>query len=226
VSAEVPSHLQLGEFLRVCRDRLRPADVGLPSIGRRRAPGLRREEVATLAGVSIDYLVRLEQGRDQNPSPAVLQALATALRLDDDERETLWRLSALGNPGATCPIERAAAEIPATVLHAASEVLGSNRAWRTIAGDLGIAAGEKPILVRYLFLDPRAHTAFPDWDAVADAQVAAIQRAHVHGGPSQVLDAVVAELLTVPAFEERWNVNRSIRRPLFTSRRCRCGKRR
>jgi transcriptional regulator with XRE-family HTH domain len=69
----------MAELLRAYRERLQPADVGLPDSGRRRTPGLRREEVATLAGVSIDYLVRLEQGRDTRPSASVIAALADAL---------------------------------------------------------------------------------------------------------------------------------------------------
>src|ERR1700730_5887898 len=89
----------VAEFLRARRDQLQPADVGLPDNGRRRTPGLRREEVATLAGVSIDYLVRLEQGRDTKPSPSVIAALADALRLDDDQRRQLGRLAV----GAQCP---------------------------------------------------------------------------------------------------------------------------
>ena len=74
----------LGEFLRSRRERISPVDVGLPDHGRRRTPGLRREEVAALAGVSVDYLVRLEQGRDTNPSTSVLTSLASALRLSRD----------------------------------------------------------------------------------------------------------------------------------------------
>ena len=89
----------LGEFLRNRRGRLRPADVGLPGgIGRRQTPGLRRAELAALAGVSVDYYVRLEQGRDTNPGTGVLDALATALRLDDDERAHLHRLARGGLP--------------------------------------------------------------------------------------------------------------------------------
>ena len=81
---------ELREFLRSRRGRLSPAEVGLPVAGgRRRVPGLRREEVAQLAGVSVDYYVRLEQGRDLTPSESVLDALARALRLDDTERAHL-----------------------------------------------------------------------------------------------------------------------------------------
>ena len=83
---------ELGDFLRSRRARLLPQDVGLPDYGRRRVPGLRREELAQLAGVSVDYYVRLEQGRDIQPSDSVLDAIATALRLDDDERAHLFAL--------------------------------------------------------------------------------------------------------------------------------------
>src|SRR5258708_33796589 len=82
----------VAEFLRARRDQLQPADVGLPDNGRRRTPGLRREEVATLAGVSIDYLIRLEQGRDTKPSPTVIAALADALHLHDGQRRQLYML--------------------------------------------------------------------------------------------------------------------------------------
>src|SRR5215468_5705181 len=83
---------ELREFLRVRRARLRPEDVGIHSVGQRRVPGLRREEIASLAGMSVDYYIRLEQGRDLTPSPSVLDALARALRLDDVEREHLYSL--------------------------------------------------------------------------------------------------------------------------------------
>ena len=96
-AGRVSDSTDLGVFLRARREALRPADVGLVDNGRRRTPGLRREEVAALAGVSIDYLIRLEQGRDTNPSASVLAALAAALRLGDEERTHLAKLAAIGN---------------------------------------------------------------------------------------------------------------------------------
>jgi transcriptional regulator with XRE-family HTH domain len=84
---------ELADFLRRCRERLRPAEVGLSGGPRRRTPGLRREEVALLAGMSADYLMRLEQARSPQPSPQLLGALARALRLDDDERDHLYVLA-------------------------------------------------------------------------------------------------------------------------------------
>src|SRR5258708_28037157 len=93
----------VAEFLRARREQLQPGDVGLPDSGRRRTPGLRREEVATLAGVSIDYLVRLEQGRDTKPSPSVIAALADALRLDDRQRRELYMLAMISQTSELCP---------------------------------------------------------------------------------------------------------------------------
>src|ERR1700722_10531831 len=84
----------IGEYLRARRELVRPADAGLPELGRRRTPGLRREEVAMLAGVSSDYYIRLEQGRDRHPSAQVIEALARALQLDKDATAHLHRLAA------------------------------------------------------------------------------------------------------------------------------------
>ena len=83
----------IGEFLRTRRARIQPEDVGLAGYGRRRVPGLRREELALLAGVSVDYYVRLEQGRSPQPSPQILASLARALRLSEDERDHLYLLA-------------------------------------------------------------------------------------------------------------------------------------
>lgn len=94
----------LAEFLRARREQMQPADVGLPVTGRwRRTPGLRPEEVATLAGVSVEYIARLEQGRDARPSSAVVRALADALRLDEEERMQLWTSATVGSSADMCP---------------------------------------------------------------------------------------------------------------------------
>jgi transcriptional regulator with XRE-family HTH domain len=94
---------ELATFLRTRRSRLRPADVGLPSAGRRRTPGLRRQEVAQLAGISVDYYIRLEQARGPHPSRQVLTAIARALMLTADEREYLFRLAEQSPPAAAGP---------------------------------------------------------------------------------------------------------------------------
>ena len=118
----------VAEFLRARREQLQPADVGLPDSGRRRTPGLRREEVATLAGVSIDYLVRLEQGRDTKPSPSVIAALADALRLDDEQRRQLYTLAVVSQSTELCPAPRPLASAVALDRH------GAARATRPDAG--------------------------------------------------------------------------------------------
>ncbi len=114
-------------FLRSRRERLRPADVGLPEggvpgAGRRRTPGLRRQEVAQLAGMSIDYYIRLEQGRDPQPSRQVLAALTRALMLTVDEREYLFRLAGENPPATTEAAFRALAARPAPTAGAAALV--------------------------------------------------------------------------------------------------------
>jgi transcriptional regulator with XRE-family HTH domain len=93
-------HDDLAGCLRSWRDRLSPAEAGLPEGSQRRAPGLRREEVAQLAGLSVDYLARLEQGRAVNPSPSVLAPLARALRLSDAEAAHLYRVAGHAEPGS------------------------------------------------------------------------------------------------------------------------------
>jgi transcriptional regulator with XRE-family HTH domain len=91
---------KLGEYLRVRRERLRPDEVGLPAGARRRVPGLRREEVALLAGISAEYYLRLEQGRDRHPSEQVLDGLARALQLDADAETYLHELASSGRTPA------------------------------------------------------------------------------------------------------------------------------
>src|SRR4051812_2117806 len=142
----------VAEFLRARRDQLQPSDVGLPDNGRRRSPGLRREEVAALAGVSIDYLVRLEQGRDTRPSPSVIAALADALRLDDDQRRQLYTLAMVSQTSELCPAARPLPRVvaptvlallkglgttPAFVSGPANDVLAWNDAWEHLVRPLG-----------------------------------------------------------------------------------------
>jgi transcriptional regulator with XRE-family HTH domain len=135
---------ELARCLRTWRDRLTPADVGLPAGGRRRAPGLRREELARLAGVSLDYLARLEQGRASNPSPSVLAPLARALRLDDAERAHLYRVAGQAPPSAgtidrhiTPGVQRVLdrlADVPVIVFDAAWTVVAANDLGRALVG--------------------------------------------------------------------------------------------
>lgn len=136
---------EFANVLRAWRDRLTPQEVGLAPGLRRRAPGLRREELAGLAGVSVEYLVRLEQGRARNPSPPLLAALARALRLTDSERDHLYRVAGIAppssqvvsqhiGPGVQRMLERLG-DVPVAVFSAAWDLLWWNPMWAALSGD-------------------------------------------------------------------------------------------
>ncbi|MFJ3308390.1 helix-turn-helix transcriptional regulator [Streptomyces sp. NPDC086549] len=175
----------LGGFIRARRAQLRPEDVGLPAAGRRRVPGLRREEVATLAGVSTDYYMRLEQGRERHPSQQVLEAVAKALRLDDEAVAHLFRVA---TPTARRTrrarrVERVSPHLrrlldtwshtPAFVLGNALDILARNR----LAAALYTGFNTCDNLLRMTLLDPAAHQFYRDWDRAAESCVAALRRA-------------------------------------------------
>ncbi|MEV8021510.1 helix-turn-helix transcriptional regulator [Streptomyces sp. NPDC086554] len=181
---------ELGNFLRTCREAVTPAEVGLPTGPRRRTPGLRRSEVATLAGVSVEYLARLEQGRDRHPSPQVMGALADALRLSVEERLHLRRLEKETSGDPCCPTASAPAQsvrptvralidslepAPAVLLNRLSDVLAYTSGYERIVGPTGLLDGERPNLIRFLFTDERARAAYPEWDRVADELVASLR---------------------------------------------------
>jgi transcriptional regulator with XRE-family HTH domain len=211
----------LAEFLRAHRERLQPGDVGLPDSGRRRAPGLRREEVATLAAVSIDYLIRLEQGRDTRPSPSVIVALADALRLDDEQRRQLYTLAMMSQHGELCPAGRPLARkvaptvmallerlgpTPSFVAGPANDVLAWNDTWGHLVRPLGMLDGAVPNLARHVFLYSRAPTVYPDWIVAADEQVSRLRAATARWGDDESFAALMNELRTVPVFVERWSI--------------------
>ena len=212
---------ELGPFLRRRREAVSPADVGLPPGGRRRTPGLRRAEVATLAGISVDYLVRLEQGRDRRPSADVLAALANVLQLDEDDRHYLRLFAALSTGRALCPntpvpaavvrpnVERVLDRLepdPALVLNRLADVLAWNRAFERVGRPMGVLDGERPNVARFTFTDPRARSVFPDWDAVADDQVANLRDETWRDDPyaGDLLDQLAA---TGEAFSARWQAD-------------------
>ncbi|MBX6355218.1 MAG: helix-turn-helix domain-containing protein [Micromonosporaceae bacterium] len=175
---------RLGEFLRARRELARPEQVGLrDDLGRRRVPGLRREEVAMLAGVSADYYVRLEQGRDKHPSEQVIEALARVLGLDDDAvaymrelaRPATRRRRAARRPERVSPglsrLINSWTQTPALVLGRYLDVLANN----PIAGALNPCSVKGQNQVRVVFLDPSARTSYPDWEAVARDTVASLR---------------------------------------------------
>ncbi|MBF8185115.1 helix-turn-helix domain-containing protein [Nonomuraea sp. K274] len=190
----------LGAFLRARREAVKPADVGLPDGPRRRTPGLRRSELATVAGVSVEYLTRLEQGRDRNPSMQVLATLADALRMSPEERTHLRFLSkitsgAIGlcpmagqTPARTVrPTVRALLDrlepAPAVLLNRVGEVLARTSGFERLFGPVGLLDGDPPSTTRFVFADERAKAAYPDWDRVADEHAAALKLESSTGDP-------------------------------------------
>lgn len=177
----------LGEFLRSRRERLSPAALGLPDRRRRRTPGLRREEVAELAGIGVDWYIRLEQGRTVSPSSATVEALAGALRLDDAERAHLRALAR--NPARTAFTREKVPEAtrrlvegltePAYVTGRRWDVLAWNRAAAELVTDFGaVPEADRNILV-FLLLDERARRLFgAGWAAQAEHVVAQFRAAH------------------------------------------------
>lgn len=202
----------LGEFLRARRGRLAPGAVGFGSRGHRRVPGLRREEVATMAGLSVDYYARLEQGRERHPSAQVLESLSTALRLDDDARDHLFRVAGvIPSPGHNDASERVSPELvrlmdmwpdnPAIVLGKAYDVLAGNR----IAYALFEGFQHGPNLMAKIFLDPDARTFYPDWPQVAANTVAGFRVLHgAAPGDARIGEVTTTLLERSPEFAQLW----------------------
>jgi transcriptional regulator with XRE-family HTH domain len=181
----MPTDNRLGEFLRARREVAQPGDLGLPDPGRRRVPGLRREEVAMLAGVSADYYVRLEQGRDRHPSEQVLEALARVLSLDDDATAHLHELArpaqrrrrSAGRSERVDPgVERLLASwtnTPAVLYGRYLDVLAAN----TLALALNRCSAPGENQVRTVFLEPEAREIYPEWETIAQETVAGLRAA-------------------------------------------------
>lgn len=223
------SSSELGSFIRRRREAITPPEVGLPTSGRRRTPGLRRAELATVAGVSVDYLIRIEQGRDTNPSAGVVLALADALRLDDEDRDHLKRLAAITGNAEFCPTHRPPAtrvrpaidallgrlsSTPAMVVNGVADIIAWTPTFASLAGPVGILDGDPANLIRYTFADPRARTTFADWTRVADEQVAGLRSVSPTG--DGVVEDLVAELRETAGreFSERWNRHDVARREI------------
>jgi transcriptional regulator with XRE-family HTH domain len=176
----------LGQFIRAKRDATQPESVGLRVGERRRAPGLRRSELAERAGISVEYLIRIEQGRDRHPSSAVLAAVANGLALDLAEREHLRYLAKISGgacagrpqpspPGRTVrPTVRRTLELlepgVAMVTNRLGDVLAHTSGFAAVMRASGLLDAEEPNLTRYTFTDRRARSFFPDWEHVADEQ--------------------------------------------------------
>lgn len=181
---------ELGAFLRSRRERLSPERVGLPGGGRRRTPGLRREEVAMLASIGVTWYTWLEQGRDITPSSQVLDALARALLLDPDESAHLHLLATGSIPGeagdpAGCGVVTAEHldllarwdGIPACIQTAKFDILASNATYRFLIGDIDDGPLEDRSCLVHAFLDPAWIAAYDDWEATTGRMVGRLRAA-------------------------------------------------
>ena len=210
---------EIQEFLASRRARISPQSVGLPVAGRkRRVPGLRREEVAALAGLSVDYYIRLERGALTNASDSVLQAVARALQLDTAEQAHLIELARAGRstavsrprrtpPAAIAPsvqtVLDALVGVPALVRSPTLDLIATNALARALYSVLFTDAGSVPNVARFAFLDPYARQFFPNWDKVADDLTAHLRAAASPLDPA--LPQLVGELSTrSDAFRELW----------------------
>ncbi|SFH06892.1 Transcriptional regulator, contains XRE-family HTH domain [Actinopolymorpha cephalotaxi] len=213
---------ELGDFLRTRRASLTPEDAGITTWGPRRVPGLRREELAQLAGISVNYYTRLEQGQSTNASDAIIEALARALNLDDAERAHLLTLA---HPVATKRRRGARTEMPtagATALVASMSsvpvlLLGRRNdvlAWNPLghallAGHLDLSAPERPETrpnqMRLLFLDPHIRELYRNWDEEAALAVASLRYTAAQYPDDRLLAELIGDLsINSPEFARLW----------------------
>jgi transcriptional regulator with XRE-family HTH domain len=210
---------EIREFLTSRRAKLQAADVGLPDYGARRVPGLRREEVAVLAGVSVPYYSRLERGDLAGASDSILDALARALRLDDAERAHLIDLARAVQPLPPPPRRRPAKDrmrpsvqhvleaitgAAALLLNDRHDILAANALSRALFLEL-LDGHERPNFARFIFLDPRARDFYLDWDNVARDVAAALRATAGRKPDDRALSDLVGELSTrSQEFRQAW----------------------
>lgn len=207
-----------GEYLRRRRTELQPADVGLPDTAFRRVKGLRREEVAQLAGVSTDYYTRLEQGRDLSPSDSVLDALAAALELDDAGRAHLQHLAHPARPTkrrSSTTVQRVRPAVrsmldawtdqPAFVLGRRGDVLATNALLRALLADFDAMPYKDRNLTRWILLDPAARDLYVDWAQIASEMVAILRLdAGAHPDDPRTTELVGELTMKSPEFPRWW----------------------
>jgi transcriptional regulator with XRE-family HTH domain len=216
----VDTKKEIREFLTSRRALITPEHAGLRSYGSRRVPGLRREEVAVLAGVSVPYYTRLERGDMSGVSGSVLEALARALELDDAERAHLFDLARAAQPTAGRPRRRrvkqrvrpevqwtldAITAAAAFVGNARLDILAANELGRALFSELYAAPARPVNNARFVFLDPRAEAFYDDWERVAGECVAILRWAAGRDPHDRDLSDLVGELATQSeAFRTRW----------------------
>lgn len=205
---------ELGEFLRTSRDRIDPAGAGIEDGRRRRVPGLRREEVAARTGVSVDYYVRLEQGRERSPSTQTAAALARALLMDGHDTLHLFRLAGI-TPAISIPADQrldpdlrelidSLTANPIIVLGHALDVVAANPLGEALFCGWQFSRN----LLESVFLDPQATTFYRDWDEIADYTATAFRLLHgehpTDGRINTVLGRIAADS---PRFRQIWATN-------------------
>jgi transcriptional regulator with XRE-family HTH domain len=201
---------ELGRYLKARRAQVRPEDVGLPAgAGLRRTPGLRREELAALAGVSVDYYIRLERGRETNPSPAVVDALGRTLRLRGDAYERLHELAELASGRSSelpaCPdhtvresvlrMLESVRPLPAYVVSRYNRVLAANPPGRRLMPGLWDWPEDQRNLTRYVFLHPVGRTLYDPWEETVALSVAHLRAVGGADPDDPELTALVGELM-------------------------------
>jgi transcriptional regulator with XRE-family HTH domain len=202
-----PYARELGDFLRARRSRLRPQDVGLEPGGRRKVTGLRREEIALLAGLSTDYYQRMEQGREVRPSDDVLDALATALGLEDNERRHLFTLARAARRPAPAPTHRSPERVPRSTRHLLQvlgtpglvvgrhlDVLAWNPAAESLLGDPADLPPDRRNLLIALFEHPEARRLCEDWEGFALQYIGMLRVAVADDPTHPRATAVIGEL--------------------------------
>ncbi|MFE0463976.1 helix-turn-helix transcriptional regulator [Kitasatospora sp. NPDC058965] len=214
---------EVRDFLRTRRDRITPEQAGIIGGGRRRLPGLRREEVAMLAGMSSDYYAKIERGHLAGVSPEVLDALARALRLDEAETEHLHDLARAANPSPGRRRSRPAQSTirpslqrfldaitgaPAWIVDQRADILATNPLARALLAPLLGDPDARHNSARFIFLSPAARTFYPQWEHAADASAANLRTAAGRNPRDKALTDLIGELAArSDAFSTRWSAH-------------------
>jgi transcriptional regulator with XRE-family HTH domain len=214
-AVEVLRHQELAHFLRNRRERLTPEAAGLPRGRRRRTPGLRREEVAALAGVGVTWYTWLEQGRSIQPSAQVLGAIAATLRLDGTERAHLFTLAGVADPDPSVPEEPVGRAVlamlealtpnPAYVLSERWDVLAWNEGATALLLDFGAVPPARRNILRLIFTHPELRSRLPDWDLDAGRHVGMFRAAMAQHAGEPDWQRLLADLRAEsPEFAAIW----------------------
>jgi transcriptional regulator with XRE-family HTH domain len=226
---------EFSQFLMSRRAKVTPEQAGMPNYGRRQVPGLRREEVASLAGVSVEYNKRLERGNAAGASDSVLAALADALRLDDAERAHLFDLARAASPVASIRSRRATPQqvrpvvqrvvdsiaTPAAVSNTRGDWLTANALGRALYAPLFDSPEQPPNSARFTFLDPAAQEFFVEWERAAKDLVAALRSEAGRNPYDRALSDLVGELSTRSEPFRKWWAAHNVRYHQTGSKRLR-----